>query len=804
MEAILNNMKINIDYNRITQIFSTAESDGRKGLFEYETYTLLDLSGAESTPRTRFLEKNSRISNEAIAAFAGEKVVLKIVSPAIVHKSDVKGVCVVEKNPGKVRSAWRRMMDKVSETYSARLENNLDHAPENYRNLTGETLRKAVSDDIRGVLMCEYMPPDSTAFGNELLVSLRCTREFGMVITAGLGGIDTELYAHRFRKGQAVVSAATAMIDGNAFLQLFSATIAYRKLAGLTRGGQRLVSDSQLLECFTSFIAMGNYYAPDNPDAPYIIEELEINPFTFSDYQMVPLDGLCRFTKALVPDSIRIPRHIRQLLHPGSIVVVGVSARKMNFGRIILNNIIASGFKRSAIRILSDNSDSIDGVACVSDITLLDQKVDLMVLAVNATRAADLIDRIIDHDAARSVILIPGGLGEKKGSEQRARQIKQKMAAAHNRPTGGPVFLGGNCLGIISHPGSYDTFFIPEEKLPKHRTPCRRNVALISQSGAFAVARINRLSFADPLYTICVGNQMDLTIGDFTNYLAAAPEIDVMAIYAEGFTDMDGLHMCRGIRRAIQNGKEVILYKAGRTPEGKLATAGHTASVAGDYMVCESCVTQAGAVVVDDIAQFDGLLMLASMLHDKNVKGSRLAAVSGAGFEAVGMADYLEEDDDSFKMASFEPKTIEKIQKRFTDNRLDSLVDIKNPIDINPAANDHLHTQVVETLCNDPGVDSIIVGLDPFSPAVQTLPENIRATESLSSPDSIALLMPELARRTAKPVIGVIDAGRRYEPMAELMEKNGLPIFRTCDAAVTTLAKYTGYRLRIEKLRKKN
>ncbi len=85
----------------------------------------------------------------------------------------------------------------------------------------------------------------------------------------------------------------------------------------------------------------------------------------------------------------------------------------------------------------------------------------------------------------------------------------------------------------------------------------------------------------------------------------------------------------------IQNNKEVILYKAGRTPEGKLATAGHTASVAGDYMVCEPCATQAGAVFADNIAQFEGLLILASMLHGKKINDSRLAAVSGAGFEAV-------------------------------------------------------------------------------------------------------------------------------------------------------------------------
>jgi len=130
-------------------------------------------------------------------------------------------------------------------------------------------------------------------------------------------------------------------------------------------------------------------------------------------------------------------------------------------------------------------------------------------------------------------------------------------------------------------------------------------------------------------------------------------------------------------------------------------------------------------------------------------------------------------------------------------------VDVKNPIDINPAADDELHTQVVEALCNDPDVDSIIVGLDPFSPAVQTLPDKTRENESLSSPESIAVLMPQLARRTVKPIIGVIDAGRLYEPMTKTMEKGGLPIFRTCDAAVTTLAKYSRYRLRIAERGKK-
>ena len=50
--------------------------------------------------------------------------------------------------------------------------------------------------------------------------------------------------------------------------------------------------------------------------------------------------------------------------------------------------------------------------------------------------------------------------------------------------------------------------------------------------------------------------------------------------------------------QAVLAGKDVIFYKAGRTPEGKTATSGHTASLAGDYMVCESCVSQAGGIAL--------------------------------------------------------------------------------------------------------------------------------------------------------------------------------------------------------------
>ncbi|MCG8619234.1 MAG: acetate--CoA ligase family protein, partial [Desulfobacterales bacterium] len=315
-------MQLFIDFEEMTRVLAQAASENRYQLFEHETYQLLSALGSESVPEYLLFERTHRLTSELLVPFLGEKVVIKVVSPDVVHKSDVGGVKVVSRQAGKVRSESRRMVDTVSDRFTRFLEENPDQSQNSdtdqdpdqnlahYRGLSGRELREAVNKRIRGVLITQYLPPESDALGNELLVSLRWTREFGMVITAGLGGTDTELYAERFRLGQAVISASTAAVTGDEFFDLFRKTIAYEKLSGQTRSGKRLVSDEQLMECFGAFIAVGNYFSPMNAEAPYVIEELEVNPFALVDYEMVPLDGLCKFSEAFRPS---VPRGIDRI-----------------------------------------------------------------------------------------------------------------------------------------------------------------------------------------------------------------------------------------------------------------------------------------------------------------------------------------------------------------------------------------------------------------------------------------------------------------------------------------------------------
>lgn len=796
-----NAIETQINFADITDLFRTAQQEDRNFLYEYEVYNLLARSGAETPPKCILIPRNARASEEELLALPGEKVVLKIVSPTIIHKTEVKGVRIVEKDPNKLRSAIRRMLYEVPENYAAWCMANQDGAPECYRGLTGEALINAISRDLHGVLMVQFMPPDSGAFGNELIVGLRKTREFGMVISAGLGGTDTELYAKRFRKGQAIIAASCELIDGERFFELFRKTISYKKLAGLTRGQRRIVTDEQLIECFSSFIEMGRTYSVTNPEAEFVIEEMEINPYAFTDFLMVPLDGMCKFSLPQRLDNKRPVAKIDNLLHPKTIGLIGASTKRKNFGRIILDNILAQGYSKANVVLIKPGADEIDGVKCVPDLKSLPEKLDLFVVAIGAEQVPALVDEVVDLDCANSVMLIPGGMGENEESKERAEKVIAKINEVHATEGGGPVFLGANCMGVISHPGQYDTWFIPEEKLPKNREIKPHRAALVSQSGAFMLHRSSQCPELAPAYLVSMGNQTDLTLGDMVKYFKDSDEVDVIAVYAEGFNDLDGLEFAKAVREAVLMGKEVLFYKAGRTPEGQTATSGHTASLAGDYMVCESCIRQAGAIVARSFTEFQDLFLLAENIGNKKIKGNRLAALSGAGFEAVGMADSIQSDDYQMQLAGYSEETVNKIAKVLSNKRLDKLVTIANPLDINPSADDEAHSEIVRVLGEDGAVDAVVVGLDPLSPAMHTLEDCPIPAFSMDAENGIIPFLSEVVENSEVPVIGVVDGGRMYDPFRDALLQQGIPVFPVCDRAVASLSLYIESRLYADSIR---
>jgi acyl-CoA synthetase (NDP forming) len=316
------------------------------------------------------------------------------------------------------------------------------------------------------------------------------------------------------------------------------------------------------------------------------------------------------------------------------------------------------------------------------------------------------------------------------------------------------------------------------------------------------ITRISQNPWLDPRYMLALGNQTDLTHGDMLAYFAELPEIDTIGIYIEGFKDGDGLDFARAVRKAVRNGKQVVVYKSGKTAPGMGGVMGHTASIAGGPILFDSVVRHAGAIVAPDFNTFDDLFYIAGALHHKAIGGNRLGAISGAGFEAVGMADSIEAETFAMEMGALAPATVTRLEDVLKAKKLDALVEVRNPIDINPGADDEAHLQIVEAFLQDPSIDAVVVGLDPTAPAVRALESSkLRPGFDINDPKSTVHLMPPLVARNAKPVIGIVDGGQLYDAMCARLMDQGVCIFRNCARGTRALVRYIEARLYADSLK---
>ncbi|MCC6750602.1 MAG: indolepyruvate oxidoreductase subunit beta [Deltaproteobacteria bacterium] len=730
-----------------------ALAEGRTQLFEHEVYTIVQLVGAIAPPEHLFVSHHELPTDEALAQLPGDQVVLKVVSPEVVHKSDAGGVVFVRKDGDVVRAALDRLFARHAEA------------------------------DVRGVLIVERVPQAAAGLGSELFVGLRATREFGPVLAAGLGGLDTEYLAQKMRPGLAVAKALASEVTAEEFLTLFQRTAAYELLAGRVRGHERLVGDGELVRCFRAFLLLARHFATARDEGPSLVE-LEVNPFAFRHARLVPLDGRGRLGTAARAKTPRPRQKLRALLEPGRVGVIGVSSSAASFGHIILSNVQRAGFPRERLTVIKPGVTELDGVACVPSLTALEEPVDLLVVAVGAEQLPAIAKEVVESGKVQSAILIPGGAGETKGSEALAEELRRIVASGRARPDGGPLFLGPNSLGVVSRPGRYDTFFVPESRMDKRFEARARPVALVSQSGAFIVSRLSNLETLDPAFAISIGNQLDLTPADLLSALAERSDVKVVAIYAEGFGDEEGLELVREIDAATRRGTQVLFYKAGRTAEGRSAAAGHTASVAGDYDVCTAAATEAGALVTDTFRELEQLLELCAFLCDKRPAGTALGAISNAGFEAVGIADALVGPRWQLTLPTLAAGTMEALRAALELHGLTRLVTPRNPLDLTPMATDAAYEAAARAFLADPGLDALVVGIVPLTATLKSVPGE------LASEESLARRLPALLAGSDKPLVAVVDAGPRYEPLVSALRAGGVPVCRSADQAIRSVGRY--------------
>jgi acyl-CoA synthetase (NDP forming) len=763
-----------VDVDRARRALAAARRAGRAALLEPEGLEVLDALGI-GVPRWVFVPIESLrvggIEPRDLAGLPGARVVLKVVAEGIQHKTELGGVAVVERDGPAIDEAMRAMAARLAARLATRLSARLAAVPP------------------AGFIVSEWVDHDASLAG-ELLVALRWTPDFGPIVAVGAGGIHAELLARDLRSGRQLAMISTET-RGPAEIEaaLREATVV-RLATEPQRGRDPLLPMAALVDLVERLRILAAASMPDE------LLELEVNPLAVAGGRLVALDVLAHLGPE--PGAPRL-RHaapsrdkLEHLLRPRTIAIAGVSSGE-NIGRTILRNTLRDGFDPSAITVVKPGATEIEGCHCVPDVAALPSKVDLFIVAVSAAAAADLVPDVIERDAADSIVVIPGGLEETAAGSGYAARIHEALEAARARPAGRPVLNGGNCMGIRSRPGHYDTLFIPETKLAgSGGRPAA--LAIVAQSGAFAISRLSRLEGLDPRYVISVGNQADLTIGDHLEHLSTDESIRVFGVYVEGFAPLDGSRFLRAARTIRDRGGVVVLYRAGRTQAGARASASHTAAIAGDALVTSTLARAAGVMVADTIEEFDALLGAFVRLDGRAAAGNRVGAVTNAGFECVAIADSV----GTLRMATLDEPTVTRLGGLLRDHGLEGFVEVHNPFDLTPMADDATFAEVAEAILDSPAVDVGLVGNVPFTPTLHTLP-----AEGLADRGSVAARLAELWRRTTKPWAAVVDAGERYDPLVRELESAGIPTFRTADAAMRALAAVVsrGARLRRARLR---
>ena len=722
-----------------------ARAEGRTTLLETEGLAIARGLGIGVPEHVLVADSREASDVGTYLEFPGERLVVKVVSPRILHKSDVGGVVVVAKTRDDVVAAIESMESRFSDA-----------------EVVGYSINRWVEFDRQ--------------LGGELLVGVRHTADFGPVVTLGPGGVLTEYLAAQLRPGREVAIFSPTLADRRCIRETLDGKAITPLVTGRARGQRVRLAADDLLDLVERMLR----FASDA--VPMGLADFEINPLALTDQGPVALDALVKITEP--PAEAVATRPLDKLVHllePRSVAIVGVS-EKMNPGRIILDNLIREGFPAGQIHVVKPGRDEIAGCRCYPDLESLPERVDVAVLGIDAAQVPDALDRIIDGRRAETVILIPGGLGEMEGSEALVEQMRASIASSRGSDWRGPLINGGNCLGIRSVPGRFDTLFIPEHKLPRPEG-ASSPLAIVSQSGAFAVAKFSKLAGLNPRYLISAGNQLDLTVGDYMTYLADDPKIEIIAFYVEGFRPLDGARWLEAARNAVDSGKTVIVYRAGRTEAGAQASASHTAALAGDYVVTRELARAAGAIVAETLEDFEDLTLTFCLLRGRPVRGWRLGAVSNAGFECVAIADSL----GRFALAEFSAGTRDKLDELLRSSRLDRIVHVNNPLDVTPIMSDAPFAAAARLVLEDEGVDVGIVGCVPLTGALATIESTEQRADDVRHPDSVAQRIVRLGAEQSKPFVVVVDAGRLYDAMAHELQAHGIVTFRTVDRALKIL-----------------
>lgn len=449
---------------------------------------------------------------------------------------------------------------------------------------------------------------------------------------------------------------------------------------------------------------------------------------------------------------------LEALFNPRGVAVFGASERPGALGTTVLANLIEAGFEGEIIPV-NPRHDSVQGLPCRSDLSGLDQPVDLAVIATPAATVPDILRQCGDA-GVRGAVILSAGFGEKDVDGPRLRQEIIEIAKDERMRLMGP-----NCLGLMRPSIGLNATFSLNQALPG-------NLALVSQSGAMITAVLDWASNREIGFSAVAstGDAADLDFGDVLDYLASDPKTDGILLYIEGIRD--ARRFLTGLRAAARM-KPVIVLKSARHSSGARAAATHTGALIGADDVFDAALARAGVVRVERISQwFAAARTLSSRLE---LRGDHLLLLTNGGGPGVMAADRA--TDLGLPLAELDSKTVAAL-----DQVLPAQWSKENPVDIIGDATPARYGDAIDLCLADPGVHMLIVMLTPQAMTDPTgcAREIIRRVQDQRREQG--------QENSVKPVVACWLGEAMVAEARALFDEAGIPNFTSPEAAVEALS----------------
>ena len=440
----------------------------RRMLSEAEGFALLKNHGL---PVPEFSEVRTRQEVAKAADQVGYPLVMKVMSPQVIHKSDAGGVVTGIRSSADAEKAF-------------------------------DTISHNVKTFDPSAIISGFIIEQQKEKGLEILVGGRTDPTFGKVITVGMGGTLVEL----IRDISIRVLPVTTQ-DINGMLQELQA---YPLIKGFRNEPAR---DKEGLISLIDRVARFFITSPT-------IGEFDLNPVFLYEKGACVVDARIFMTDTLNGVSVQQqPALLPEILNARSIALIGATPEPNKVGYAVMRNLLAFPGKLYPI---NPKHQTILGRTVYPELASVPDHIDIAVVVVPAR----FVPKIVQEAGEKGiplVIIVSSGFRESGKAGEELEQQVLTIARHYNLRIMGP-----NCLGLMLPHQGINTTFDPISPKPG-------KIAFISQSGAIISTIVDwslpeEIGFSA---VISIGNQADLSFEDFLVYAGDDPHTRAIILYIE-------------------------------------------------------------------------------------------------------------------------------------------------------------------------------------------------------------------------------------------------------------------------------